>query len=234
MIEVYTKDYGNLTFNNEEELNVFHWKEIQTDSLENSKFKNISQPQYALFNRICNIFGSGGMEQEIITKEGKHYFIDIVIPHWKIGFEYDGWVHKYSNKKEDDVQREEELKKEGWIIIRFNKYNWKKIGWGNGLLSENYQMGKRMINLLQKINKKIEEKAEKFRENTLWIVSDNKEIIDEQIKANPDKKIIVSSDISQWISLIDDIKINNKYLADRKLPNPNWRYWAWRNSRRRW
>lgn len=47
-----------------------------------------------------------------------NYFLDFALPHIKIALEVDGWHHKRTNQKIKDLQKNQDLTKQGWKIIR--------------------------------------------------------------------------------------------------------------------
>ena len=76
----------------------------------------ISKPQKFLFDAISKTFEPCivVMEHPVKTKDNMR-FIDVALPTFKLGFEYDG---KYWHQDtEKDIQRNIELKECGWEII---------------------------------------------------------------------------------------------------------------------
>jgi len=100
-----------------------------------------SKPYYVFYGSVvgcgnCKLMRNGiwtsnvalDLHQKLIdygfpTTEEHHNFkvlngkyIDIVIPEWKIGIEYDG-QHWHKSKKSEDLKRSKELRKLGWKIL---------------------------------------------------------------------------------------------------------------------
>jgi very-short-patch-repair endonuclease len=61
-----------------------------------------------------------------IVGRRKKRWVDVGIPHLKVGVEYDGLKHHFSvEAKKRDKIRDVELAAMGWRIIHVNKFNWK-------------------------------------------------------------------------------------------------------------
>ena len=76
------------------------------------KYNRISKGQLYLFEQIKKIYP----EYKIFLNfQVKNRFIDVAIPRFRLGFEYDGlYWHK---DKQKDIDRDNELKEVGWNII---------------------------------------------------------------------------------------------------------------------
>jgi very-short-patch-repair endonuclease len=55
----------------------------------------------------------------------KKRWVDVGIPHLKVGVEYDGSTHFTKSGKKRDKVRDAELKNMGWRVVHVSKYNWK-------------------------------------------------------------------------------------------------------------
>ena len=80
----------------------------------------VSHPQKALFKCIKHTFKPNVVKMNFPVRTYKTTrFVDVALPMFKLGFEYDG-EHWHTNL-EKDKQRDTELQKEGWHIIHINK-----------------------------------------------------------------------------------------------------------------
>ena len=75
----------------------------------------VSKPQKQLYESICNIFPKELviMEHPVITSKTTR-FIDVAVPHFKMGFECDG--EYWHQDEEKDRLRDLELQAQGWEI----------------------------------------------------------------------------------------------------------------------
>jgi hypothetical protein len=76
--------------------------------------KNPSPPQVELYNIIKTIISTTILNYPIIEI---NRCLDIAIPQLKICFEHDMEFHKY--KKKEDNERQDEIEKLGWTMIRY-------------------------------------------------------------------------------------------------------------------
>lgn len=84
----------------------------------------ISKPQKMIYEKIKKQYINAKLEYPIKTTNSVR-FADIALPEFKIDIEYDGeYWHK--NKLKDE-KRDEELKQQGWTVLRFNKNNMNNV-----------------------------------------------------------------------------------------------------------
>ena len=81
----------------------------------NSKVKNPSKPQKAIYDIIKEIYPLAELNYPVIECNRN---IDIAILEYKIAIEYDGF-YWHKNKKEDDTKRQIDLECLGWKFIRY-------------------------------------------------------------------------------------------------------------------
>jgi len=75
---------------------------------------NVSIPQKFLYKQIKKVFPEAELEYPVRTKQSIR-FIDVAIPRFRLGFEYDGsYWHK---NKEKELNRDKDLEEINWNII---------------------------------------------------------------------------------------------------------------------
>lgn len=95
------------------------WK-VDPSKHPNKKMKNVSKNQKRLFSIIRNFYPSNNvvLEHPVKTSKSTRY-IDVAIPAYKLGFEYDGaYWHKNAEK---DLQRDRDLQDVGWKILHISE-----------------------------------------------------------------------------------------------------------------
>jgi len=79
----------------------------------------ISKGQRSLYDILKKIFPNAELEYPV-KLNGKLYYLDIAIPEHKINFEFDGsYWHNKPGCKEKDIERDLNLSKDGWNVIRY-------------------------------------------------------------------------------------------------------------------
>lgn len=86
----------------------------------NRKMPNVSKPQKKLYKIISRIFGENFVFLEYPVRTNKSTrFIDVAIPMFNLGFEYDG--NYWHQDKEKDLKRDKELEEVNWNIIHLSE-----------------------------------------------------------------------------------------------------------------
>jgi hypothetical protein len=85
----------------------------------------ISKGQLDLFEKLRAIFEDAKLNYPVRVS-GHMYFIDVAIPSFQIGYEYDGQYWHQNTKKGE--RRDRELKSVGWKIIHINEKEVSKSG----------------------------------------------------------------------------------------------------------
>jgi len=89
----------------------------------------LPEPQIDLFNRIADIFSNEDIQMNfhVIVDDGSR-FIDVALPKFKLGFEYDGqYFHNLPGRPEDDAIRSKQLKAQGWAMVHFDEEGCTKV-----------------------------------------------------------------------------------------------------------
>ena len=88
---------------------------VQLTSLERKLFRNLFS------NNSLNIPYKIKAQFSVPNAVGKPFVIDFAVPAIKVGIEADGELHNLPGRKEEDMERDEKLKKKGWTILRFSE-----------------------------------------------------------------------------------------------------------------
>jgi hypothetical protein len=84
----------------------------------NSFVKNPSKEQVRLFKICCDVFIYPILNYPVCIRKRKWYCLDIADPKLAIDIEYDE-TYWHKGREEFDKRRDEELKEEGWKILRY-------------------------------------------------------------------------------------------------------------------
>lgn len=99
------------------------WQNLSVEERENRIRKSIglnpSKGQLKLFEYFKSCFSDAELNKRVLTRSGKGIrFIDIAIPSFMLGIEYDGiYWHTQPGQIESDAKRDKELSEVGWEMI---------------------------------------------------------------------------------------------------------------------
>lgn len=83
------------------------------------RIKNPSNEEIKLRNIIKEIYPQSEHTYPVLN-----YQLDIALPEYKIGIEYDGWYHFHTEEAKEYFRiRKEKLEKEGWKLISYTIFN---------------------------------------------------------------------------------------------------------------
>lgn len=80
----------------------------------------VSRPQFELYKLVFELYTSAILEHPVKRKNGRFYSLDIAIPEVRVNIEYDGSY--FHQDVEKDNNRDAELGKLGWTILRYRDY----------------------------------------------------------------------------------------------------------------